>query len=109
MMDNVILREIHSMREYHDLLEVQRAIWGMSYGEATSPYIFTVSRHNGGVTIGAEIDGELVGFCFGFPAPRGDQWVHWSHMTGVLPEYHGQGIGFRLKQAQRNWALERPT
>jgi predicted GNAT superfamily acetyltransferase len=94
------------MPEFRALLDLQREIWGMSYGEATSPYILAVGRHNGGVVIGAEASGRLVGFCFGFPAPRGDQWVHWSHMTGVIPDYRGRGIGFKLKQAQREWCLD---
>lgn len=104
-MDNVQLREMIDPHEYYDLLEVQRAIWGLTDGEATSPYIFTVGRHNGGVIIVAEIDEKIIGFCFGFPAPRGEQWVHWSHMTGIIPEYQGQDIGFTLKQAQREWCL----
>ena len=105
-MDEIVIREINDMEGFRALLELQRVIWGMSYGESTSPYILAVGRHNGGVVLGAEVNGELIGFCFGFPAPRGDQWLHWSHMTGVIPDYRGQGVGFKLKQAQRIWALK---
>lgn len=105
-MKEVVLREIHNMTEFRSLLELQQQIWGMSYGEATSPYILAVVCHNGGVVIGAEVSGELVGFCFGFPVQREEQWLHWSHMTGVIPELRGQGVGFKLKQVQRQWALE---
>ena len=106
MIDEVVLRNLRSMSEFRHLLEIQSQSWGMSYGEATSPYIMAVACHNGGVVIGAEIGEELVGFCFGFPVKRENQWFHWSHMTGVIPAFRGQGIGFKLKQAQRQWAIE---
>jgi predicted GNAT superfamily acetyltransferase len=106
-MDEVVLRQLHSMEEFRALLELQVLIWGMSYGDATSPHLMAAVRHNGGVIIGAEIGGQLVGFCFGFPVPRGDQWLLWSHMTGVISDYQGQGIGHKIKLAQRQWCLDR--
>jgi predicted GNAT superfamily acetyltransferase len=105
-MDNLILRDIQTMPEFNALLELQQAIWGMSPGEAASPHTMKAIVHNGGVVIGAELDGRLVGFCFGFVAWRGENKILWSHMTGVLPSFRGQGIGFRLKHAQRRWALD---
>ncbi len=105
-MNNVILREIRSMPEFRALLELQQAIWGMSPGEATSPYVMNAAVHNGGVVIGAELEGRLIGFCFAFVGWREEGRLLWSHMAGVLPEFRNQGIGFQLKQAQRRWALD---
>lgn len=105
-MDNLILREVRTMVEFESLVELQQAVWGMSPGAATSPYVMMATRHNGGVVIAAELDGKLVGFCFAFAAWRGESPFLWSHMAGVLPEYRGRGIGFKLKHAQRTWALE---
>src|SRR5574341_27583 len=60
----------------------------------------------GGRVLGAFIpNGRLVGFCYGFAGVRGDRTLFYSHMAGVLPEFRDQGIGFRLKQAQREAAL----
>lgn len=105
-MSNVTLREIHTMPEFRALLELQQAIWGMPPGEATSPYVMNAVVHNGGVVIGAEVDGRLVGFCFAFVGWQEEGKLLWSHMTGVLPEFRDQGVGFKLKHAQRQWALE---
>jgi predicted GNAT superfamily acetyltransferase len=57
----------------------------------------------------------MVGFLFGFSgrvapdnkAALGPEWEHCSHLLGVLPEWRGQGLGYRLKLAQRDWALRR--
>lgn len=106
-MDNVVIREVKTMLEFNALLELQQAIWGMTPGEATSPYMMNAVVHNSGVVIGAELEGRLVGFCFAFVAWRGEGKILWSHMAGVAPEFRGQDIGFRLKQAQRQWALDR--
>ena len=70
------------------------------------PYTLNAIVHNGGCALCAEIDGQMVGFCFGFPAKRGDEIWLWSHMAGVRPEFQSKGIGFKLKQAQRQWALD---
>ncbi len=105
-MENLVLREITTMPEFNTLLELQQTIWGMSPGEAASPHTMKAVIHNGGVVIGAELDGRLVGFCFGFVGWRAEGNLLWSHMAGVLPELRGQGIGFHLKHAQRRWALD---
>ena len=105
-MSDLIIREIHTMPEFNEILELQQTVWGMSPGEAVSPYIFNAVSHNGGVVLGADLDGRIVGFCFGFVSWRDESRLLWSHITGVLPGFHGQGIGFKLKHAQRIWALE---
>jgi predicted GNAT superfamily acetyltransferase len=56
--------------------------------------------------LGAEDDGELIGFSLGFPARLADRWLLWSFATGVHPDYQGRGIGYRLKHAQRLWARQ---
>jgi predicted GNAT superfamily acetyltransferase len=61
---------------------------------------------SGGVVIGAFDGKAMIGMSFSLPVRRHGQWVLWSHMTGVVPDYQNRGIGFGLKQAQRSWALE---
>ena len=62
-------------------------------------------QHAGTVLFGAEAEGELVGFVFGFWGFEGRLHLH-SHMLGVLPEWQAKGVGYALKLAQRAACLE---
>ena len=85
---------------------LQRDVWQMDDVEVAPPSLLCAIVHSGGGSVlAAEIDGRLVGFCIGFAALRNDEWWLWSHMTGVHPTLQERGIGYRLKQAQREWAL----
>ncbi|MBZ0276922.1 MAG: GNAT family N-acetyltransferase [Anaerolineae bacterium] len=106
-MDDLILRELHTMPEFTALSQLQQTIWGMIPGDTTSPHVMSAVTHNGGLVIGAEVAGQLVGFCFAFVGWDDGGRYLWSHMAGVLPEFHGRGIGLGLKYAQREWALDR--
>ncbi|MEE8392202.1 MAG: hypothetical protein V3S14_15610, partial [Anaerolineae bacterium] len=70
------------------------------------------AQKNGGMVLGAfdvasgEEGGRLIGFLFGFVGLTFDGRVkHCSHMAGVLPAYQSQNVGYRLKLAQRERAL----
>lgn len=97
---------LHTMEAFASIVDLQERIWGMARQDTVSPYIMNAMIHNGGSVIAAEVDGQMVGFCLGFAGKREDEVLLWSHMAGVLPAYQGRKIGFLLKQAQRNWALE---
>lgn len=105
MTEHITISELHSMAELVATVALQKAVWGMEDVEVASPHTLRAIAHSGGAVFGALAAGQLVGFCFGFAALRaGELWL-WSHMAGVHPERQGQGIGYRLKQAQRDWAL----
>ncbi len=105
MTDKIVIRQLKTMPELDATVELQRAVWGMRDVEVASPHTLRAIVHSGGAVFGAMLGGALVGFCFGFAARRdGELWL-WSHMAAAHPDYQGRGIGFRLKQAQRKWAL----
>ncbi|QPC84619.1 GNAT family N-acetyltransferase [Phototrophicus methaneseepsis] len=106
MSNTISLRILHSMEDFDKVLALQISIWQMETSGTTSPSIMNAFSHNGGVVVGAELDGRMIGFCLGFPAKNGDAISLWSHMAGVEPAYQGHGVGYMLKQAQRRWALE---
>ena len=101
------IRELRSMAELSATIGLQKAVWRMTDIEVASPHTLKAIAHTGGCVLGAELDGRLVGFCTGFAAQRDGEQFLWSHMAAVLPGLQGQGIGHRLKQAQREWALAR--
>ncbi len=105
MSEKISIGELKSMSELSATVDLQKAVWGMHDVEVSSPHTLRAIVHAGGCVMAADDGGQLVGFCFGMAAWRwGELWL-WSHMAGVRPEYQGRGIGFRLKLAQRDWAL----
>ncbi len=107
MNPTINIRELSSMAELSQTIGLQKAVWRMTDIEVASPHTLKAIAHSGGCVLGAELAGRLVGFCTGFAAQRGAARFLWSHMAAVLPDQQGQGIGQRLKQAQRDWALGR--
>jgi predicted GNAT superfamily acetyltransferase len=94
----------HEMRDCHDL---QQRVWGSSELEVVPHHIFVVAQRTGGQVLGAFDQDRMVGFLLAFPAMHeGRSYLH-SHMTAVLPDHQGSGIGKKLKLAQREDALQR--
>ncbi len=93
------------MNDLLETIDLQKDVWGMQDQETTSPHTMKAATVAGGGVLGAEADGRLIGFCFGIAAKRGEDVWLWSHMTAVHPDFQNEGIGFALKQAQREWAL----
>ncbi|MEM4034076.1 MAG: hypothetical protein QXD16_05205, partial [Sulfolobales archaeon] len=72
-------------------------------------HMLIAADRRGGLVLGAfEKDtGRMVGFVFGFPAISPDgKLYHYSHMTGVVPEYRYKGLGYILKLMQREYVLK---
>ncbi len=92
-----------------DLIEVerlQRDVWMMEDIAVVPDRMMQVFIHCGGHLMGAFDDERMIGFTMALVARDGDGLRLWSHMSGVLDAYRGQGIGFALKAQQRKWALK---
>jgi predicted GNAT superfamily acetyltransferase len=110
------IRAIEAVSELRTLEELQRVIWDMDDIDVIPGRTMHAMAYNGGVLLGA-YDGErLVGFVFGVLGTvqgltdRVDQVAAarlqlYSTIMGVLPDYQQQGIGYRLKLAQREFAI----
>ena len=96
-----------TLAEFDRCVELQIAVWGYSDGDVIPRRMFLLAGRIGGQVIGA-FDGEtMVGFAMALPGYRdGRAYLH-SHMLAVLPEYRNQGLGRRLKLAQREEAMGR--
>lgn len=108
MQNQILIRPIQAIAEYHACEELQRQAWDMPNDLEVVPLhmLLTVARQ-GGALLGAFDGDNLVGFVFGFAGlTAGGKLKHCSHMMGVLPDYQGHGIGRQLKLAQRALVLE---
>ena len=99
------IRELHSVEDVHEASRVFDAVWP---GETSSmpANILRALEHSGNYVVGI-FDGErMIGAAAGWFGPPASRSLH-SHVTGVLPEYRGRGIGRLLKRHQREWAFAR--
>ena len=110
------IRSVETQADYRRLEELQRVIWKMEDVEVIPGRTMHAIDFNGGLLLGA-YDGEaLIGFVLGIIGTvqglnkRVDQVAAarlqlYSTIMGVHPDYQGQGLGYQLKLAQREYAL----
>lgn len=99
------IRELTRIGDVHDAAAVLAAVWPGDR-QAMPANLLRALEQSGNYLVGV-YDGErIVGASAAFFGPPAERTMH-SHITGVLPEYQGQGVGRALKQHQREWALER--
>ena len=117
----VQIRSLGTMEEYHACEEIQRLAWSAGDDEVVPAHLLLAISQKGGLLLGAFAQNQpngrgprLVGFVMGLLALREllrpgstptDVLCHYSHMLGVHPDWWGQGIGYRLKLAQREAVL----
>jgi predicted GNAT superfamily acetyltransferase len=113
--DAIEIRPMTSMTAIREIEPVQRMIWDREDIEVIPAHTFHALAQNGGSLFGAYDGAKLVGFVLGVlgtvqSPQRIDQVAAarlkmYSVIAGVLAEYQGRGIGYRLKMAQREFAL----
>jgi chorismate synthase len=101
--------DIRTLTQIADMLpieELQHAIWG--YDKPYPARLLLVIAETGGQVLGAYWQGRMIGFAFMLYARghRGVEPYFHSQLVGVLPEYRDKNIGFLLKTAQRQYALD---
>jgi predicted GNAT superfamily acetyltransferase len=99
------VREVTTIEEYDACIRLQREVFGLPDLEISPRRHLIVSRQCGGWTLGAFVAGTLVGFVHHLAAIGGDNLFGYSHMMAVSAALQNQGIGARLKWAQRARAL----
>ncbi len=102
---DVEVRILNSVPELRAVESLQQLVWGMPDREVVPSHQLLAAVRNGGLVLGAFQHGRLVGFSYAFVGWREGERVLHSHMTAVLPEFQDQHVGYRLKCAQREWAL----
>jgi len=101
---DIRIRPFQTMADAEGIVEVQRQAWQMA-DLGIVPTFETRAVADAGFVYVAEHDHKVIGFIYGyhhFPD------IHYSHMMAVLPEYHSQSVGYKLKQYHRQQALQSP-
>ncbi len=98
------IRLLQSHEEFRECERIQKAVWGTL---GASSEVMIVAQKYGGVVLGAFVRRKCVGFLYAFLARRHKRLIHWSHMMAVQPEFRDRGLGFRMKLAHRQHALDR--
>jgi predicted GNAT superfamily acetyltransferase len=105
-MREMTIRELTSIEEFEACMDLQRDGFGWTDLELMPMRFFVVSRHIGGLVLGAFEETTLVGFLSAIPGVK-DGVPYWhSHMLAVRRDRRDSGIGFQLKQGQKDRALK---
>lgn len=102
-----VVRVLENPEEFERAEEVQMSAWGMTPRMATPKEVMIAINDNGGFVLGAFDQGKLVGFALTLLGRAENRLYMYSHMTGVSKEYQSKGVGYLLKQKQREVSLER--
>jgi predicted GNAT superfamily acetyltransferase len=98
-------RDLTTLEEFAEVVELERQIWGVGYGDVVPVPIFAVTVKRGGILIGAFDGPRMIGFVYSLPAIKDTAPTQWSHMLGVVNEHRNSGLGRTLKLLQRERAL----
>ncbi len=102
---DIKIRECTTLDELAACVDLQREVFALPEIEISPVRHFVVTRNAGGFSLGAFAGGQLVGFVLSVPAFLRGEKAFYSHMTAVKSGHQGEGIGARLKWAQRETAL----
>ncbi|WP_245602232.1 GNAT family N-acetyltransferase [Peribacillus kribbensis] len=103
-MESIEIRTLTDMKDLEDVRRLESEIWG-AHDSIPSHQTLTAVK-NGGMVLGAYDGGRLAGFQYSFPGFNGTSVYLCSHILGTHPDYRNQGIGEKLKLAQRKEALK---
>lgn len=103
--DEINVRECASVEELDACVHLQREVFALPDLEISPRRHLIVTKSAGGFTLGAFSGEKLVGFVLSVPGFSGAERFFYSHMMAVAADFQNQGIGSRLKWAQRERAL----
>ena len=115
MKTNILVRPLTTLEEMAEVEQLQRTVWQTGDLEVISVHTLHAIQHNGGMLYGAFDGDNMVGFVLGIigtvPGDGRKDMVAaarlkmYSVEAGVLPEYQNQNVGYQLKLAQREFAM----
>lgn len=103
MAENIEIRQLLTTEQLAETHDIERAVWNI---EPIPLHQSFTAVKNGGIALGAYINGEIVGYVYGFPGFVKGKTYLCSHMLAILPEYRGRQIGEKLKLEQAKVARQ---
>jgi len=103
----ITFKQLKTLEDLNPCEDLQEAVWKFNKSDIIPPRFMLVLCKHGGFAMGAFDGDTMVGFVFGVPAIHYGRPSQHSHMLAVLPEYRNHNIGYKLKMAQREEALNR--
>ncbi len=101
-----LIRPLATHAEFAACEALSRGVWGAGGRNVVPRELLHAMQRNGGVVLGAFTgSGGLCGFVVGFLGMHEGGLRLWSHQLAVSPDFRGQGLGQRLKWAQREASL----
>ncbi|MGR3292977.1 MAG: hypothetical protein ACUZ9M_03035 [Candidatus Scalindua sp.] len=104
---SITFKQLKTLEDLNPCESLQEAVWKFNKSDIIPPRFMRVLCEHGGFAMGAFDDNTMIGFVFGVPAIHYGRPSQHSHMLAVLPEYRNYNIGYKLKIAQREEALNR--
>ncbi len=113
-MASIEIRPVRALEDMRPVVDLQKVYWGDDLESVIPAHmLFSLANHGGHVLVAFDGDkpvGVLVGFLSTHqadpPRPAMANLQIFSKRMVVLPDYRGQGIGYRLKKSQRDIALK---
>jgi predicted GNAT superfamily acetyltransferase len=104
--DEITLRRAESIADYRACQKAQEQAWGIAEAGYLIPIATMVGANlHGGLVLGAFLpSGEAVAMSFAFLARVEGDLCLYSQLTGVVPSHQSRGLGYRIKQLQRQIA-----
>ncbi|HEX4654889.1 MAG TPA: GNAT family N-acetyltransferase [Mycobacteriales bacterium] len=103
--DDLTLELVHSEHDARAAVGVLAEVWPRVGGkEPLPPELAWVFAHSGNYVAIARQGDVPIGAAIGFRGEDEHGALLHSHITGVLPDRQSLGVGYRLKQHQREWA-----
>ncbi|WP_456275284.1 GNAT family N-acetyltransferase [Bacillus sp. AK128] len=97
------IKSIKELKDLRDIQHLEEQVWGNPPIPQHQTY---TAIQNGGILLGAYEHHKLIGFLYGFPGFKNGSVYLCSHMLGVLPSYRKAGLGHKLKEHQRELAIQ---
>jgi predicted GNAT superfamily acetyltransferase len=101
--EELTIRRAETVADYRTCQEAQRRAWGITEEGYVIPIATMVGANlHGGLVLGAfRPSGEAVAMSFAFLGRIEGRICLYSQLTGVVPGYQSQGLGYRIKMHQR--------